>query len=58
MPLHVISENTPADVAWERYQSLVKQANSENLWGDRKHVESMLRAYEKFRWAFLATGQP
>jgi hypothetical protein len=53
--LSLISDNTPADAAWERYSLLVREANKHQRWGDRPHVEAMLRAYEDFRTAFLAS---
>lgn len=49
-------KRNPADLAWERYQSLVKAALADNsLWSDRAHIEATFKAHEEFRKLFLAS---
>lgn len=45
---------SPADIAWEEYSALIR-AMDENpaLRLSRKHIESSLRAYARFRDIFL-----
>jgi hypothetical protein len=47
------------DQAWERYRALA-QATLDNprLSVDRQHSQATIRAWERFRRAYLATGQP
>jgi hypothetical protein len=44
-----------ADAAWERYRLLAQAAlDNPRLTVDRNHCEQMLRAWDRFRRAYLA----
>lgn len=53
--VRTLPNRASVDAAWTRYAAIVRRANDDKaLWEDREHIQSMIRAYEEFRAAFLA----